>query len=701
MMRVHLDFETRSRLDITKVGGCLYAAHPSTSILCLAYAINDDDVVYWERGTIEYYDAGPGMECEELAYLAADPEVEFAAHNAAFEQAIWESIMVRRYGLMPIPRSRWVCTAAKAATYGLPRKLEKCGAALDLTEKKDMDGHRVMQKLSRPRKPSKANPKLWWEPEDAPEDFEKLYAYNVQDVIVEREIDKCLRDLSPMERRVWQIDQRMNQEGVRLDLTAINRAVEYIDLAKKELVEEFVTITEGDVQTPNQHAKLMGWLEYKGLYLPDLQAPTIDKTLDKHKSGEAVLADNVHRILQIRRLVGKKSVAKYPEMIRRSDEWGILRDILLYYAAHTGRWGGRGVQLQNLPRPQINVITGVDALLSLDYEGFHLIYDDIITTLSYLLKGMIISHEGYDLLVADFAQIEARVLAWLAGQLDVLDTFARGDDIYCVEASKIYCRPITKDQSEERQVGKVSILALGYEGGIAAFGSMAKNYRVDITPVYDTLWYDATVDEREKAEWSYHHYLKRATDPMNEKAAKASDIIKQRWRVGNPKIVQLWKDLNNAAIEAVCTRKPVHCGRLVFFLNGAGRKQFLHCKLPSGRPLSYHMPSVKVKGKGMELRFWTENPKTFRYEETGLYGGILAENITQAVSRDLLAEALVRLEDAEYPGAAHIHDEVLSHVPEDFGSLHEFEQIMVQTPAWAKGLPIKADGWRGKRYKKG
>jgi DNA polymerase len=697
MLNVHLDFETRSELSVKDVGGWVYSTHPSTEPICLAYQVNNLPIVSWELGTFQYYRAMGGIELEELYRLAADPTVIFVAHNAFFEQCIWANIMVPKYGMPPIPIRRWRCTAAKAASYGLPRSLEGVGTALNLPIQKDKEGNKTMLKCSRPRKPTKNNPNRW---NEDPADLKRTYAYNIQDVQTEKLVDDALRDLNAFEQELWFLDQEINFRGIQLDIAAVRKMLELIEQTTTELGAEFRRVTNGAVDSPSQVVKYRQWLADNGLLLENLQAPTVDAAIKVLPPGA------VRRSLEIRRQLSKISTAKYEGMIERSDMRDQrLRECFLYGAAHTGRWGGRGVQVHNLPRGTTDSDIAVRVAMGSDYDWFKEVYPDPMEAYSSSLRGMLIAGRGKDLIVADYASIEARVLAWIADQQSTLDIFRRDEDVYCYEACGIYGRTITKKDKYERSVGKVSVLALGYQGGIGAFGTMARAYSVDLRPAFELLWPTASTQEREKATRAYGGYMGRCKqngelDPLDRESAIAADIIKQRWREANPKVVSLWYALEAGAIKAVLTGEKVQVGKVTFGVAG----DFLLCKLPSGRCICYHRPKVSEKEtpwgeKKLSLSFMTENSK-FQYTREFTYGGKLCENIVQSVARDILADALLRCENSGYPVVLHVHDEAAAEVPEGTRSVEEFEAILADSPAWADGLPIKAEGWRGKRYKK-
>jgi DNA polymerase len=697
MSKIHLDFETRSEVDIVKQGGWVYSRHPSTEILCCAYAI-DGEPVQLAKGAEELRDSGL------LDYFSGDELFTFIAHNALFEQCIWQNVLVARYGFPEIPIENWRCTAAKAAAMGLPRDLFGVGAALDLHTQKDDEGRKVMLRLSKPRKRRGSDELSFWTPEEDPDGFEKLYAYCMCDVEVEREVDERLPDLSAFEQRVWFIDQKMNLRGVQTDIPAINQINEFIKLTAAELKEEFQYLTSTDgLESPTQVKALLEWLDGEGLELPNLQAATVDRAIARETSPD------IKRVLELRRMLAKPSTAKFDAMMLRADpEDGRLRDNLMYHGAGTGRWTAKGVQLQNLLRSVVNSDTAIDCIMLGDYDWFRGAYRDPMAVYSSCTRGVLTASEGRELYVGDYSAIEAMVLPWLADVEEKLDIFRTGQDVYCHAATTIYARPITPKNKPERAVGKVSELALGYGGGINAYGTMARGYGVDIAPAYDALWPTAEEHERERAILSYDSYIKRCeqndvTEPLDKLSGLAADIIKQRWRLNNPEIVQLWYDVERAAIEAVLTGEKQYAAKCTFGVAKGG--DFLLCKLPSGKCISYAFPKVTNADtpwgeKKKTLTYMRVNPKTKNWERMGTYGGKLVENITQATAREILAAAMVRLDDAGFTLILTVHDEVISDELLERDDLALFTEIMAFVPPWAKGLPIKVESWKGRRYRK-
>lgn len=690
---VYIDFETASEAALKKVGAWLYARHPSTHTQCLVFGIdaNNLHLVKNEDHALERYEG------QFLFEFADDSNCIFVAHNAYFDQQIWQAIMVEKYGYPEVPTSRWKCTMAKSLAYGLPGSLEEAAITLNLDFQKDMHGKKVMETLCKPRRKSKKNDETFWTPESAPAAFETLYHYCKRDVETMIELDSVVPDLSKREQRVWQIDQRINHDGVRLDEMAIHAAQKLRARNKSQLMFDFGDAVHDNLGSPTQRELFKKWLKTQGVIAKDTKAPTF-KTILKGK----VSAD-VRRAITIAQELGKTSLSKLDAMISRSDDSFQLRELFQYHGTHTGRWAGRGVQLQNLKRSSMNMDMLIAEIKSGNFDKFEFLFGDVNDALSQSIRGMIIPDEGKKLYIADFAQMEARVLPWLAGDDVLLRMFREGVDLYLVDATQIYGREITKEDKDERFTGKLSRLSLGYGGGIAAYGKMSVGYDVDLMPTYKALWPTATAKEREKADKAYLLYTKKFQDnqkrglqkgeePLTKEEAFAADIIKQRWRIANPKIVQFWSDLEYAFMEALEEPYPVvTVGCISVFANGL----HLHCKLPSGRLQTYPLAGADDKGK---LVYQGKDPKTGKPVRVHLYGGKIAENITQAVQRDLLSDAMIRIED-KLQTYFHVHDEIVCQSDWD-GAAEYLEEQMKKSRPWAAGIPIDAVVDEVVRYRK-
>lgn len=694
--RCYIDFETRSRAKIKTVGAKLYAEHPSTDILCLTFSDEEDETA----ALITYADLADISRVEGGALLqacAADPDTVFIAHNAYFEQCVWQEIMVKRYGFLEIPISRWRCTMAKSLAHGLPASLADAAASLNL-QPKDMAGHKVMMRLSQPRTSGKRKGEFIDE-QDEPDNFKKLYEYCKQDVQTERALDQRLRDLSPFEQRLWQIDQRVNHTGIHLDLPAVQKAIEFGERRLETVIEDFRKVTGGQVDSPRKRAELLKWSAENGLKLLNTQEATIRTQLEK--TDGSVVGD-VRKALELLKESAKTSLAKYPAMMRRINKDGICREMYRVFGAHTKRFTAQGVQWHNLSRP----IHGIDphavmVNLGEDYETFGFLYGDFLEPVAASIRSSIIAPPGSKLLIADFKQIEARVLAWLAGQDDKLDLFTQGRDLYCDQASRIYGYEVAKNM-EERQVGKVADLAFGYGGGINACATMKANYGVDLHPVYPNLWLQSTPDERDKADWSYVNYLDRNKgrknfEPVDREEGVAADIIKQRWRKANPAIQTFWYNCQRAVSKAIRTGDPVECYKVTWFVHD----DFLWCKL-EGVECYLVYPFPLIGEDTGNFTYYGKIPNTQKWGRISAWGGKLTENLVQWISAILLMKAMIRLEDGGFPVYMHTHDEIVTTTSkESKGDVKlEFQNLMETVPECGIGIPIACDVYEGVRYGK-
>lgn len=652
MSVLHIDIESRSVLDLRKVGVYTYSEHPTTDIWCAAYAVDDEPVKTWV----------PGMPCpDDVVGALQGGKWTLVAHNANFERIMWREILTPRYGWPEQNISDWGCTMATGMAMGLPASLEDMSSALGSGEEKDMGGRRLMLQMSRPRV-TKGNAVTWWDDDDRKE---RLLAYCVQDVAVERDIHRELIPLRPLEKKVWQMDQAINDRGVCIDTKSVEIAMSLVEQSKAHLDGNMAEITGGAVQTCNQNAKLTEWIRAQGYDIEGVAKPHVSQALaDPMTPGVVVDA------LNVRQIAAKSSTAKLLKMALMAGREDRARGLAVYHGAITARWAGRGIQVQNITRPTIpskEVDHVIDTMAVHPFNEFSLLHGDVMLAVSNCLRGMIWAKPGYELVCADFSQIEARVLAWLAGEEAVLEVFRGDGKIYEHSAAGIYGVPVEHVTKDQRFVGKVACLALGYQGGVVAFQKMALNYGVEIS------------DEK-------------ATD------------VRDGWRAANPSIVGMWGVLEQAAIDAVSNPGVVvsENKHISFVKHGAT----LWCRLPSGRCIAYPHPALidDMTPWGQEKTSLTYKTVGLsrKFERTSTYGGKLAENITQAVARDLLAEALLRVDADPSLGeiVMHIHDEIVCEAPAGEGDLEKMMDVMKVLPKWAKGLPMGAEGWVGRRFKK-
>jgi DNA polymerase len=651
---LHRDYETRSPVNLRKVGAYKYAIDPTTDVLCAAYAVDDDPVQLWVPGS---------PVPTEFLEAAQNPDWVIAAHNDAFESAIEQYVLHLRQDWPIVPPERHICTMAMALADGLPASLSAVADALELSNRKDAAGERLMHQTSKPRRAHKHEDpdRTYWF--DDTERLNRLYSYCKQDVEVERELHNRLRALSPTEYALWILSSKINDRGFCVDRKFAEAARQIARAAAPEIDAELAELTGGAVTGINQIARLQEWLQQQGSTVKKLDKKTIEKLLlDPDQPLQ------VRRVAELRLGGAQAAVKKVDALLARAGDDDRVRGAFRYHGAATGRWSGEGFQPQNLKRPTVKDLdNAIAAIATGNYQHVKERYDRPLSVVGDCIRSTICAAPGHVLIGADFSAIESRVLAWVAGEEWKLDSYRRydatrdpKDEPYCVTACKIFRVPpssFTKD-SPERAVGKICDLAFGYMGGLGAW----RKFEPD-----------------------------RFTD----------DEVKQfqaEWRAAHSQIKRFWYQLDRAAWTAVHERgRIVSCDRIAFKCNGA----FLELKLPSGRKLSYPVPKIKIEDARNQTVVFADNAagqfKDCRHGN-GAYGGLWTENIVSGIARDLLAEALLRIEAAGYPIVLHVHDEIVAEVPIDFASTDAFLQLMTRKPAWALELPIAASAWNGTRY---
>lgn len=681
MIKTTIDFETRSQVDLRKIGHWPYAEHESTEALLLAVKTTgyEKGIWIWEP----WIDLLPDF--HGLNLLTREQILErfnasdiIEAHNSGFEIAIWHHILHKRYDWPKLPFSKLRCSAAKAAMHALPRDLEGAGKALGLPIKKDIEGHKLMLQMCKPRKPSKHNPAEWWE---TPEKILKLSQYCITDVDSEECLSDNLRDLPAKELEIWRLDQIINARGIQADIPSIEMFMEMILRQEIELLREMECLTNGEVSSPKQVSKTLKFLATCNCHLDNLQKATVAEALDigvEHPFDRRLVdleveSPTARRILEIRQALSKSSTAKYESMLKRANADGRIRGTLMYHGASTGRWTGKGIQPQNLPRGSFEDVEACIALAEeKDDELMETFFGSPMDAASTCIRGMLTSGPGKILICGDLASIEGCVLAWLAKEIVTLEHYRAGKRMYCVAASAIYKMPYEElyggrkgVHKKKDAVGKVAELAFGYQGGQGAVQAMAEQAGVEISET-------------------------------------EAEHMKTAWRESRTQTVKLWYGLEEVATQAVASPGSV------FSYNGIAygvKDNFLCCKLPSGRVIRYYDPTLVETimpwgGKKKQIRFWGVDSYTRQWKRQSTYGGKLTENVVQAIARDIIADAMLRVEKAKYPVVLSVHDELLSEVVEGFGSVEEYVQLMSVVPGWAEGCPIAATGWTGHRYKK-
>lgn len=688
-MILHLDFETRSDIDLRKAGLHQYARGRNTDLMCAAFAFDDEPVILWRPGGI--------LPDRFIRHVESGGEVH--AHNAAFEQELCNNVATRKYNWPYLYTEQLVCTMAMSYAMGLPGHLGSTAAALGITQQKDMVGNRLMLQYCQPKDATPDGKPIWWED---PVDLQKIYTYCLQDVEVERAIGKRMMKLSAYERSVWLLDQKINSRGIAVDVRAALAATMIVESEKERLNVEIRQVSKNQIATCTAVQQIKDYLYLRGVEIGDGLAKADVVELLALES----LPQDCRRILELRKEAGKASTAKLEAMVAgAASQDNRLRGSFQYSGANTRRWAGRRVQLQNLPRSKIDA-TLVNQILGeitrgIEANELDTLYGPPLDVISNCLRGFLVAGPGMDLLSCDFSSIEARVIAWLAGEKAALEIFNTHGKIYEHAAHRIFSTSGLDVTDSQRQIGKVAVLALGYGGGVGALQTMARGYGVKLSPAYEALESLADGDTLDRCENMFAQN-KHRYDEISREEYIASDLTKVFWREANPAIVQFWADLQNAAIRAV--QNPMQkftTGRISYVVNGS----FLWCRLPSGGVICYPYPKIEKKevpwgGKVDALTYMSEDGQSKKWMRFSTYGGSLAENCTQAVARDLLADGMLRLESRNYPIVAHVHDEIVCELKEGSGSLEEMENIMCESPIWAKGLPIKAGGWRGKRYRK-
>lgn len=700
------------------VGTPVYAAHPSTEVLCLYYDLKDG---LGRRGWVP----GTPYPHDLLAHVAGGGLIE--AFNVTFEFYIWNLVCVDRYGWPPLPLEQCRCVMARARRFSLPGSLANVCEVLG-TSAKDKTGKALIRKLTRPLSPTKNRPEIRWTPATAWEDFRSLYAYCDQDVAAEDAAAEHIPDLTPYEYQTWLTDQRINARGVRVDMPALKGALRVLDEATKQYTLELANLTGGAAGSVSEVAKITAWLGQQGVHMYSLDKDNVSETLARDD-----IPANARRVLEIRQVLGSANVKKLFTLSQQVSPDGRLRDQYTYCGAdRTGRWSAPGVQLQNItakgpksarcpecggyfhashslcPRCPVGVVEpcdewtvdavecAIEDIKTLPLAEIVRLWGDPIDLLCGCLRGLFVAKEGHDFICCDFSAIEAVVAACLSRCQWRIDVFNSHGKIYEMSASKISGVPLEEmlqhkrdtgqDHPLRKTLGKVAELASGYGGWVNAWNNFG------------------------------------ADEFMSEEETKAAIL---KWREESPEIVEMWGGqfrqtgprlsdgypelygLEGAAISAILN--PGQCFACHDISYGVA-DDILYCRLPSGRFLHYHKPRLteqpgkwgKPPSYSISFEGYNSNATKGRVGWTVMetFGGRLFENVTQAVAADIQAEAMVRLESESYPVVMHTHDECISEVPEGFGSVEEMERTMSTRPTWAQDWPIRAAGWRHKRYQK-
>ena len=646
-----IDLETYSELDLTKVG--LYRYAENSEILLFAYAFDDEPV------QVVDIIGGEPLPFEVIEALQNE-EVMKVAYNAAFERVV----LNHHYPTTGIGEpSQWFCTMVQGFTLGLPGGLDKVGRALGIREDKQKlaTGKKLIQYFSKPCRPTKANGgRTRNRPQHDTEKWAMFKEYCRQDVEAERAIRRRLEKFYPIpsERQLWALDQRINDNGVLLDNAVIDGALQIDIEMKYQLTNEVIKLT--GVENPNSLPQITGWIRQKQ---PELKFDTFDKTARAELLKRDDLLPEVRKVIELKNLLSKTSCKKYQAMKDMKCSDGRVRGMLQFYgASRTGRWSGRGVQVQNLPQNHLDDLDGARNIVkTTNYEVLEQLYDSPADVLSQLIRTAFIAPANHRFIVADFSAIEARVIAWLADEKWRMQVFADGGDIYCASASQMFKVPVEKHgiNGHLRQKGKVAELACGYGGGanaLKAFGA----------------------------------------DKMGMTQQEMEKTIKQ-WREASPNICKLWRSVEDGVKKAIRTKMVIVGDKGIKYKYYA---PWLFIKLPSGRKLAYYKPRIEQE-EGFGERITYEGAMLAGgWGRNYTWGGKLVENLVQGIARDCLAVSMLRLAKAGYKIVMHVHDEVILEEPYGTGSLENACAIMGQAIDWAPGLLLRADGYETEYYKK-
>ena len=648
--RVVLDLETTSLVDLRVTGVHVYANHPSTKVTVLCYAIGGGPVRTWTGGP-----------CPDDLRAAITAGCVVISHNYTFEENVYEAKLVP-LGFPPIALTQWSCTMARALVAGLPASLEMAGHALGLAIQKDSAARDMMLRFARPRSLS---PLTWWHETD-PARFAALVSYCAQDVAAERELDRAVPELSPREYEIFLADHAINQRGVRVDLPLVDRMRTLSEAEKARINARLRQLTNGQITSGAQVKRLVEWLTDQGVAVPMLDKgdgspprPTLGAGAVDTMLATPGLPGHVPAVLRCRRDVSRSSTAKLTTIRNRVGPDARVRGGFQYYGANrTGRWAGRGVQWQNFPRGTIKDVHGAVDLVNdgADVETLDLLFEDSpMGVLASMLRSTIEAAPGHLLVACDLSQIEARVLVWLAGQDDVTDLFARGEDVYTYTAKAL--------GSGNRQFGKVLVLATGFGMGPKRFRDTARTFGVILTE-------------------------------------DQADNAVQGWRRLNSKVVTLWWEAHRIALQVAGGM----VGSAVSFrgMTFVRKARSLEIVLPSGRPLVYREPRIMRHPDHGHVELVYRGVEQGRWAWLRSWPGKLTENIVQAIARDVMAEAIIRCHRKGPPLIATVHDELISEVPAARApdARDWLMRAMNRTPKWAPGLPVAAAATVGPRYRK-
>jgi DNA polymerase family A/CHC2 zinc finger len=635
---LHRDFETRSTARLDLCGAWRYAADSSTDVWCVGFAVDNGPVEIWQ----------PGQSIPQVFGEAArDPDWLIVAHNDQFESAIEERLLQPRYGWPLVPLERHHCTMAMALAAALPGSLEGAAAALGLPYQKDREGRRLMLRLSRAS-----------EQEPSADELQRLHHYCASDVEAERALYHGLPPLSASEQGLWTLDARINARGFHVDRALAEAARQIASKEQAAINGAVSSLTSGAITTADQVARILAFVQARGHTVQSLTKCSVNAVLTNNPTEE------VKQLLELRREGSRASVRKINSLLAGIDIDDRLRGTLRFHGAATGRWSGSRFQPQNLKKPETKDIdAAVDAIMAGDMQRLRMLGAPL-KIVGDVSRAMICAAPGHLLIGADFSAVESRVLAWIAGEDWKIETYRRFDvsgdpglEPYCMTAAHVLKRPVTPDDETGRQTGKTCDLAFGYGGGLGAW---------------------------------------RKFDTSDNHSDQEVERFKREWRSAHKATVSFWRALETAMRRAMRTRQLIKLRSLTCSFEN----ETLQVTLPSGRRLSY--PQARLmpgEFDGTTQIVFKDNARGGWNDNRGWHG-TFTENVVQAISRDLLAAAMQRLEAAGYPVVLHVHDEIVCEVPAAADNHDRFLELLTESPEWGAGLPLAAKVWSGQRYAK-
>ena len=720
---LRLDFETKSPINITAQGAYVYAMHPDTDALMASYQFDDGPIERWRLGQ----PCPPAI----VEHVAAGGEIN--AHNAAFERLIWWHVMVPKHGWPRPELHQFRCTAVAAAAMSLPRSLDRLGAALDLPVKKDKRGKDLMKIHSIPVGFNPDGTPIWHKLVDDEESLEAYREYCDDDVRTEAAADARLVPLSEEEQEVYALNERVNDRGLLIDVRSARAALQISERAKKNINAELTKVTGGYVTAVTQVKNLKEWIERQGVVMPTMAKDDVDEFLLEIED----LPDNVRRALELRQEGAKPSVEKIAAMLARVCDDGRARGVYLHHGAgQTGRFSSRGVQAHNMPKyrknfeteleeGRLNISILFDAIRTGDPAVLELLYGPELGRPLHLLsdavRSFIWAAPGHEFVCADYTSIEGVMAAWLTGETWKLNAFealfrGEGHGIYELAAAGIYGIRVEDVTKKHRPTGKVAELSCQYQTGVGGIKKFARQSKIKLHTLFGPLWEAADQDQKDFVEKRFEDRVAahdQNTVDLGREGWMAAELIKVGWRAKHPAIVASWTELQDAAYEAV-----LNPGSICTALNGKVaylvRHGFLWCKLPSGRCLAYGRPRIdeveapwadktvepKKREKTKSVTALGVDPQSEKWVRQPLYGGKYLNNVTQGSARDILVQGLKKAEGAGLPVVLHTHDELCVEVPIGTVDPKAFEKLVSDLPDWAAGMPISADAWSGRRYRK-